>query len=283
MNIKILVAHHKQGLIIKNDVYLPIHVGKDLSNLELGIQGDNVADNISYLNPLYCEMTAAYWGWKNIHSDYIGLCHYRRYFTFMPMPFKERVREKYRFYKKKIIEKLLDPGSHYSFQDQIIVWNSDVFKNMALAFSDQLKSMIVKKDYDLIVPKPYIETSQNIEQHFREIGIDHIKSLKNVVSESYPEFLPYLSEALASHKLYAANMFIMKFNLYDDYCKLVFDILDLQIKRMVSTRWCIDPLIEGCYSRISGYLAEILTSAYIMKIEKNKGKVLYVNSSFHAV
>lgn len=282
MNIKILVAHHKQGLIIENDVYFPIQVGKELSSLDLGIQGDDVGDNISYLNPIYCEMTAAYWAWKNILADYVGLCHYRRYFTFESMPFKERLREKYRFYKKKLIDKLLDPGSHYSFQDQIIVWNASFFKDMALAFSEQLKRIIEERNYDLIVPRPYIESSQNVEQHFREIGKDHIKSLKDVVSEFYPDFFPYLLEALASHKLYAANMFIMKHNLYIDYCNLVFGILDMQIKRMVSRSWCRDPLGEGCYSRVSGYLAEILTSAYIMKIETNAGKVLFVNSSFLA-
>lgn len=57
----------------------------------------------------------------------------------------------------------------------------------------------------------------------------------------------------------------MKKELYDDYCKLVFGILDLQMKKIVSTSWCFDPLKEGCYSRLSGYLAEILISAYFMK------------------
>jgi hypothetical protein len=282
MIIKILVAHHKQGQIIENDVYFPIQVGKELSSFDLGIQGDNIGDNISCLNPIYCEMTAAYWGWKNIQADYVGLCHYRRYFTFDFMPFKERLREKYRFYKKKLIDKMLDPGSHYSFQEQLIVWNPSKFKDMALAFSEQLKRILAERNYDLIVPRPYIESSQNVEQHFREIGKEHIQSLKDVVSESCPGFYPYLLKALGSHKLYAANMFVMKKDLYMDYCNMVFGVLDSQINKMVSIKWCHNPLAEGCYSRVSGYLAEILTSAYIMKIESNGGKVLYVNSSFLA-
>ena len=282
MNIKIMVAHHKNGVIIQDDVYLPIQVGKEQSREDLGIQGDNIGDNISKLNPVYCEMTAAYWGWKNLEADYIGLCHYRRYFTFEAMPFKERLREKYRFYKKKTMGKLLDPGEHYSFQEQIIVWNPIVFKEMAFSFSRKLKNILIKEDYDIVVPRPYIENSQNVEQHFREIGKDHLRTLKEIVSECYPDFSPYLTKALSSHKLYAANMFVMRRDLYDDYCKTVFGILDSQLKKMVSIRWCLDPLAEGCYSRVSGYLAEILTSAYIMKIEINAGKVLYVNSSFLA-
>lgn len=79
--VKIMVACHKKADVFRNDVYMPIHVGKALHpDLELGFQGDNVGDNISSLNPLYCELTAQYWGWKNLHSEYIGLCHYRRYF-----------------------------------------------------------------------------------------------------------------------------------------------------------------------------------------------------------
>ena len=281
MNIKILVAHHKPGLIISNDMYLPIHVGKSLSKLDLDIQGDNVGDNISMLNPIYCEMTAAYWGWKNLHADYVGLCHYRRYFTFEPMPMKSLIREKYLFYKTKIC-KLFHPGFHYSFQNQIIVWDDNEFGKMAFSFSEKLKRRLENGSFDIVVPRPYIENSQNIEQHYRDLGKEHMSTLKTVVTEYYPDFYPYLIRALASYKLFSANMFIMKWQLYEDYCRLVFDVLELQMKRMVSSSWCLDPLKEGCYSRISGYLAEILTSAYIMKVEAEGGNILHSNSIFLA-
>lgn len=79
--IKILVAQHKEAEVFHNEVYTPIHVGKSLSKTDLGILGDNTGDNISHLNPYFCELTAQYWAWKNMHDvEYIGLCHYRRYF-----------------------------------------------------------------------------------------------------------------------------------------------------------------------------------------------------------
>ena len=80
--IKILVAQHKQADVFRNDVYKPIHVGKAIHpDLDLKILADNSGDNISLLNPMYCELTAQYWAWKNLHNvEYIGLCHYRRYF-----------------------------------------------------------------------------------------------------------------------------------------------------------------------------------------------------------
>lgn len=79
--IKILVAQHKEYEVFHNEVYIPIHVGKVLSKINLGILGDDTGDNISHLNPYFCELTAQYWAWKNMHDvEYIGLCHYRRYF-----------------------------------------------------------------------------------------------------------------------------------------------------------------------------------------------------------
>lgn len=82
-NIKIIVACHKQYSNIPSDnIYLPIHVGKALHpEVNLGFKGDNNGDNISDKNDAYSEVTAIYWAWKNLKNvDYIGLCHYRRYF-----------------------------------------------------------------------------------------------------------------------------------------------------------------------------------------------------------
>lgn len=43
--------------------------------------GDDTGDNISEKNSKYCELTAQYWAWKNLHdTTYIGFCHYRRFF-----------------------------------------------------------------------------------------------------------------------------------------------------------------------------------------------------------
>lgn len=82
--IKILIACHKKAKVYQNDVYLPIQVGKALHpDLDLGFLNDNKGDNISELNPYYCELTAEYWGWKNLDCEYIGLQHYRRYFDFV--------------------------------------------------------------------------------------------------------------------------------------------------------------------------------------------------------
>jgi len=76
------VCCHKADSYIRNDgIYEPIQVGKELSQVDLGFLKDNTGDNISGKNHEYCELTALYWMWKNTSADFVGLCHYRRYFS----------------------------------------------------------------------------------------------------------------------------------------------------------------------------------------------------------
>ena len=78
--VKIFIATHKKFINRTNSSYIPLYVGK--SNKEdLQYLGDDTGDNISSKNANYCELTGLYWMWKNIEVEYIGLCHYRRYFV----------------------------------------------------------------------------------------------------------------------------------------------------------------------------------------------------------
>lgn len=59
-----------------------ILVGAALSSGDEYTIHDNMGENISEKNKEYCELTALYWIWKNDHSKYVGLSHYRRRFVF---------------------------------------------------------------------------------------------------------------------------------------------------------------------------------------------------------
>lgn len=82
--INILVCTHKKDINTRNEgIYRAIHAGKALHpELNLDCINDNTGINISEKNPYYCELTALYWGWKNLNGiQYCGLNHYRRYFS----------------------------------------------------------------------------------------------------------------------------------------------------------------------------------------------------------
>ena len=80
MDIKIIIATHKQYWMPDDPMYLPIHVGA-AGKESIGYQRDDEGDNISAKNPNYCELTGLYWAWKNLKADYIGLAHYRRHYS----------------------------------------------------------------------------------------------------------------------------------------------------------------------------------------------------------
>lgn len=80
MSITIFTITHVPFTPPKDSVYVPLQVGRALHD-DYGYQGDDTGDNISVKNPFYSELTGLYWIWKNYSAaDYLGLCHYRRYF-----------------------------------------------------------------------------------------------------------------------------------------------------------------------------------------------------------
>lgn len=80
MSIKIVIATHKEYIMPNAEYYQPVFAGSALKNNVLPYQRDDDGDNISHKNKSYCELTTLYWAYKNLEADYIGLCHYRRYF-----------------------------------------------------------------------------------------------------------------------------------------------------------------------------------------------------------
>lgn len=78
--LQIYVMTHVAFDVPQDPIYYPLHVGRATKE-DLGYPGDDTGDNISAQNCYYSELTGLYWAWKNvINTEYIGLCHYRRYF-----------------------------------------------------------------------------------------------------------------------------------------------------------------------------------------------------------
>ena len=80
-NVKLIIAVHKECYLPEGEIYLPLHVGAACNECVLPYTRDDSGDNISKLNPLFCELTGLYWAWKNLDYDWLGLVHYRRFFS----------------------------------------------------------------------------------------------------------------------------------------------------------------------------------------------------------
>ena len=270
-DIKIIVCYHKPGKYISNDVYLPVHVGKDISKYDLPIQGDNEGDNISSLNYTYCELTGLYWAWKNIKADYIGLCHYRRFFTFEKSFIRGPVHRTYATLLNAFQAFVSFPKSYSSLQE-IVVNNEDALATKAFREANKIKHYIGNHDTKIIALRPVNIGPINLKTYFSLVsGNHHIEIIKNVIKNKYPAMSPLLEYTLSSNMLHLGNMIICQKKIFDDYCDFIFSVLEEHRKILVKDKWYID-CHEKSISRISGYLAEILTSVYVTYISKNEGK-----------
>jgi hypothetical protein len=75
----IYVMTHKAFTPPPDPFYVPLQVGRKTAEKALPYCGDDTGENISEQNCYYSELTGMYWVWKNVKSDVVGICHYRRY------------------------------------------------------------------------------------------------------------------------------------------------------------------------------------------------------------
>ncbi len=184
MEVKIIIAAHKKYRMPTDEMYLPVHVGAS-GKESIGYQRDDEGENISVLNPFFCELTGLYWAWKNIHADYIGLVHYRRHFSSNP-------------HSKDI-------------------WNNVLKKSDIKEDLGKIKVFVpTKRRY-------WIETLYSHYKHTHHII--QLDETRKVIDEQCPEYLESFDRICKRTWGYMFNMMIMENTLLDQYCTWLFSIL----------------------------------------------------------
>lgn len=218
MTAKIIVAAHKKYQMPEDQIYLPLHVGAE-GKEDIGYQKDNSGENISTMNPYYCELTGLYWAWKNLQADYIGLVHYRRYFTLS----KKHPKSENEKFKKVLstaqVEKLL-------------------------------------QESDVILPKKRNYYIESIYSHYKHtMYIEPLDLTGEIIKEKYPDYYKEFANLKHTTKMHAFNMFIMKKELLDNYCTWLFDILSELEKKVDYKQY--DSFHARFFGRISERLLDV--------------------------
>ena len=230
-NIKILVCCHKDDLKLSSEVYFPLHVGKAISTLDLGIQGDNTGDNISSKNPNYCELTGLYWAWKNLQNiDYIGLCHYRRYFDFNG-------------YGKKGFPTVPLKSSCFSKVNFDI--NSKIISYLERGY------VITAKETSLTMPLYYSYCGFHNYQELK-YALDYLNSID---PQKYSKVI--IEHVVQGNRIKFYNMFIMSWKEFDKYCSWLFPILEHMEGLIDISNY------DTYHKRAFGFIGEYLFNVYI--------------------
>lgn len=241
--INILVVYHKESPLIKSEVFLPINAGRaiacsdDKKWLEQNTVGDDSGENISALNPVYNELTAVYWAWKNLESDYYGLMHYRRHFVFSD---KKRNYYVARKIGKNYLEKI-----GYSHE----------------------KLVSILSEYDFIAPKPMREVS--VYKHYKNAhDAKDIDAAIEAIKEFFPEYSQACDKYVFGQNEYFYNMFVFDKITFNRYCEFLFGVLDKIKDRFEGKRMFISERITGIFIEkliLEGKQGKFLPTIYIEK------------------
>lgn len=276
--IKIIVCCHKKDYCVSNDVYLPVQVGKKTSSIDLGICSDDEGINISDFNHLYCELTGLYWAWNNLDSDYVGLCHYRRYYCFsnITVSFLGKM---IKYWLSNVFSSLSFSGKYYPFYDRVTVNSEAKLFKKSDEFCSSLKKMINKnQNIKIFALNPVLYGNINNETFFSTVaGSFHIGIIEKIVHDKYLYLYPYLKKTLSTNKLHYANMVILERSKFNEYCSFIFGVLEEHLAVLVHDKWCVD-IKEKSIQRLSGYLGELLTSAFVLYYaEEQPASVKYLS------
>lgn len=202
MKATVLVAAHKAFKYESfGGSYKVIQVGSAGAKTRLPYLHDDVGENISAKNNTYCELTALYWGWKNLGSDIKGLCHYRRYLAHHWFAVNQ---------KKNV---LTDEELRQYLQKYDLLVSKPGYRTLELSWYP----MGCGLEHD----RPYVYT-------------------KRAIHNICPEYLPAFECVYHGRFICPLNIVIGKSSVFDDYCLWLFSVAQ-EIERLLDENGGVPP------------------------------------------
>lgn len=237
-SIQIIIASHKPYVVPNDKIYLPIHVGSELSKNTIdNFVGDNTGDNISKKNPTFCELTALYWAWKNLDTEYIGLVHYRRYFK--------------------------NPKSHeknsiiINSETNILKATSKTISKMRQTLSEPIIKEILQSA-NVILPKKRHYYIENLHNHYcKTMNPEPLLEVRKIIEKRSPQYLDEFDKLKTRRSAHIYNMLIMRHDILNDYCSWLFPILFELEEKINTASW------SDFQKRYIGRISERLLDVWI--------------------
>ena len=244
--LNISIFHYKPGKIIASDSeYFHIWAGKNGAEKREGFIGDDTGDNISNKNRYYSELTGLYWVWKNMKSDVVGSCHYRRYFTDAKLPLSYKLKQLLLFYPVGILK----DRRGVIYTSNLKYWNSKIISKK------EVRNIL--KSYDAVLPVQR-KFKYSVEEHYRRYhDINDLVLIEKILNENYPEYIESYNAVLKGNTMFANNMFVLKWNMFDELMTWLFSILFKFEKEINFGDY------KDYQERIMGFLSERLITVWM--------------------
>ncbi len=265
--VKVLVGYHKPSPLFKSDMLIPIHGGRvcaqeatkdgKLSESEFrwlvnNTIGDDTGDNLSKYNRYINEMSPIYWAWKNYEKlgnpEYIGFMQYAKHLIINPnMEISHR--------------EWLPKGEMYGY-------DFDTYRAACNLTQEHMERVLA--DADILCAMKYnvfnCDGSSTCRQRLDNLangrGAEVFDVMKKSILCRWPDKAKYLEELEQNSIHYPLNIFVIKKELFFQYCEFIFDIL-LDILETVDFS---DATVVQ--KRAPAFASEFLTSIFISSCEK---------------
>lgn len=242
--------YQPKSVVLPGSFYIPVWAGKNNKPDVKDFIGDDTGENISEKNKYYSELSGLYWVWKNTHSEIVGSCHYRRYFTTHKEPFLYQVKRM-----------LYYPAGLWKKRFGLIYTSNFEYWKPRILNETEVSALL--ENYDAIVPVRRL-LKQSIKKHYKNYhNPEDLLILKNLLNEYFPEYRKSFDEMLNDNRLFANNMFIMKWETFDKLMNWLFFILSKFEESVNLNEY------QGYQERIFGFLSERLITLWVIHNKLN--------------
>lgn len=240
-SIRIFVSTHKDVDLFQSDILQPVQVGCALREwtFDWALHDDD-GENISAQNPMYCELTTQYWAWKNVEAGYYGFCHYRRYFDFAEGRHEENE-------WGEVIDGRIDAASQarYGLDDATITKAVEGYDVITTEIKD-----LREFPGDDNTPLKQYKAAKKL--HFKDL--EHVIA---ILKDMHPDYAQDADAFLNGNHSCFCNMFIMRKEIFRDYCAWLFPILARFVDEADFSTYSVEAV------RTPGHLSERLFNIYL--------------------
>ncbi len=247
--IRIYVAHSPDSrqIRLKHPLFAHVAAGSVLWERPVpkGMLKDHTGISISGKNRSYCELTVQYWAWKNEDADIYGFCHYRRYFSFASrmLPCVDSGFAVFTYMERRALRKMC------------------------------LDEQTIRKkagQYDFLIAKgiPVRPWAKNVYENYQKAPYLHGEDLDlflEIICSRYPKLRSAVKKYMEGSIFYPFNMFLMKRELFQEYCTMLFPALEEFEQYTNSSLYSKEAL------RTPGHLGERFAGIYYSYLKQKGG------------